>query len=381
MSRRIILERSVSVRCWRVVGQIARAGKRTELMAVLLRASENDGTDAGDLAEHLLFEPRSRRVVAERLLRIGVAYGLLEEKGREEKGRRVFVPTEAGQQAIHTGEVFVPEDGTWTLWASDEPLLPSSVLRMEPWNEPSAFDEIAGSKRENARERRYETLPEWLRKVIKKPVTPAAGPAVAVRIDHLADKAEAVDSKQPLRLRWNVGDGRLQLTGSLEGGKKGGRVETELEAQLMSPNRVWQMLLESEDLREQWDEERQVLRVRFDETGDTEREVMSRNLKFESPYLPGYETFEPLTVPEVPIAAESEADAQVWASWRLCARIRDYATSERYADWCAEAADPFDRYKIELPARAHLAGQFRMQSTDRPEPRAWHLVAAEDWSL
>ena len=149
----------------------------------------------------------------------------------------------------------------------------------------------------------------------------------------------------------------------------------------MSPNRIWQMLLESEDLREQWDEERQVLRVRFDETGDTERETMFRNLRFESPYLTGYETFEPLIVPEVPIAAESEADAQVWASWRLHARIRDYAMSERYAAWCAEATGPFYRYEVELPARAHLARQFWMQSTGRPEPRAWHLVAAEDWSL
>ena len=79
------------------------------------------------------------------------------------KGSRVFVPTEAGQQAIDTGEVFVPEDGAWTLWASDDPLLPSPVLRIEPWNEPSAYDEIAGDKRENARERQYVALPEWLR--------------------------------------------------------------------------------------------------------------------------------------------------------------------------------------------------------------------------
>ena len=64
MSRRIILERSVSVRCWRVAGQIAKAGERAELMPALLRASENDGTDARDLAEHLLFEPRSRPSVS-----------------------------------------------------------------------------------------------------------------------------------------------------------------------------------------------------------------------------------------------------------------------------------------------------------------------------
>ena len=377
MNRRIILERSVSVRCWRVVGQIAKTRKRTELMAVLLRASGNDGTNAPDLAEHLLFERRSRRVVAERLLHIGVAYGLIKEQGR-----RVFVLTEAGQQAIHTGEVFVPEDGAWTLWASDDPLLPSPILRIEPWNEPSAYDEIAGNERENARERRYEALPEWLREVIGTPVTPTAGNAGAVRIDHFEEQAEAIKVDGWLRLRWNVGDDRLQLGGTLERQQEGRRwMSTELAPPPGEPERIWCTLLENEGLWEQWDDERQALRVSFDETKDAERETMSRDLEFESPDLSEYGKFESLTVPGVAITAKSMTHAQSWAKWRLNARIRDYTTTRRYADWCAEATDPFEQYEIELPTRAHLARQLWMQDTDRPEPRAWRVVAAEDWSL
>ena len=136
MSRRIILERPVNVGCWRTVGQVAKAGKRAELLPVLVRAQETGGTNARDLAGHLLFEPRSRRVVADRLLHIGAAYGLLDVDSH------AFTLTEAGKEAIDTGEVFVPEDGAWTLWASDDPALPSPVLRIEPWNEPTAFDEI-----------------------------------------------------------------------------------------------------------------------------------------------------------------------------------------------------------------------------------------------
>ena len=117
MNRRIILERSVTVGCWRVVGQVAKSQRRTELVPVLMRADENDGTDARDLAEHLLFESRSRRVVANRLLRIATAYGLVEESSRD------FVLTEAGKRAIHTGEVFVPEDG-----ASGRAMIPPSLL-------------------------------------------------------------------------------------------------------------------------------------------------------------------------------------------------------------------------------------------------------------
>ena len=224
MSRRIILERSVEVVCWRIVGKIAKAGKRTELVPVLLRAFEKDGTNAKDLAKHLLFESRSRRVVAERLLSIATAYGLLDEDNRD------FVLTETGQQAIDTEEVFVPEDGAWTIWASDDPVLLSPVLGIEPWNEPTAYHEIVEKKGKSAEERRYATPPDWLRAIEGTPVTPATGDTTTVRIDRIADTAEEVNAKRSLRLSWNVGEQRLQLSGTLEGGRKGQPVEGRVES-------------------------------------------------------------------------------------------------------------------------------------------------------
>ena len=212
MNRSITLERSVIVKCWRV-GQVAKAEKRTELIPVLLRVRETGGTDARGLAEHLLFESRSRRVVADRLLNIAHAYGLVEKEERA----RVFTLTEAGERAIDT-------DGT-------------------------------------------------------------------------------------------------------------------------------------------------------------EREAMVCDLGFESPHIPDYGEFDPITVREVPITPATEADAQSWAKWRLHTRIQDYATSERYAAWCAEAADPFDQYEIDLPTRTELFDEVCNRTTNRPDPKFWHLVAAEDWRL
>ncbi len=370
MNRNIILERPVEVRCWRVVGQVAKAEKRPELMPVLLRIRENGGTGARDVAEHLLFESRSRRVVAERLLDIGVAYKLLEKRGR------AFELTEAGETAIDTEKVLVPECGTWTIWASVDPLLPSPILRIEPWKEPTAHDELR-NKRQRTEERRHDALPTWIRNVEGTPIKPAAGRGAVIRVDDLEDKAEAVDANGFLRLRWNFGDGRLQLTGILEGKK----VATELEAPSTSPDRVWRTLLENGGLLEQWDEKRQVLCVSFDDTNDPEREAMSRVLEFESPYLGFYGKFEPLNVPDVPITAPSEAEAQSWAKWRLRARIRDYATSERYSAWRGEAADPFEQYEIELPTRTELFDEVCNGTPERPDPLFWRLAAAEDWRL
>ena len=400
MNRSIILKRSIKVRCWRVVGQVAKAVKRTEIIPVLLRAHETGGTNGRDLAEHLFFESQSRHVVAERLLQIGSHYGLLEKQDG------VFVLSEAGQTAIDTGKVLVPEYRAWTIWASEDPLLPSPVLRVEAWNEPRAFDEIKGKKWESAEERSHENLPAWLQKVVNRPITPNAGGA-AICINHLEDKAEAVETNDTLRLSWNVGDGRLQLTGALEGKEvateleapplsldqiwftlleqeallEGKKVTTELEAPPLSLNSIWPTLLEQEALIEWWDIDKQKLCASFDETNETEREAMVRDLRFESPHIPDYGEFDLITVREVPIIPATEADAQSWAKWRLHTRIQDYATSERYAAWCTEAADPFDQYEVELPTRTQIVRELWNQTTNRPEPKFWHLAAAEDWRL
>ena len=213
--------------------------------------------------------------------------------------------------------------------------------------------------------------------VVGTPIKPAAGGGAEIRIDDLEDKAETVDANGSLRLHWNVGDGRLQLTGTLEGKK----VATELDSPSTSPDRVWRTLLENGGLLEQWDEKRLVLNVSFDETNDTEREAMSRVLDFKSPYLGFYGKFEPLTVPDVPITSASATDAQSWAKWRLRTRIQDYATSERFAAWREEAADPFEQYEIELPTRTELFDGVCNGTPDRPDPGFWRLAAAEDWRL
>ena len=408
MNGNIVLERSVPVRCWRVVGQVAKAEKRLELIPVLLRARETGGTDAGDLAGHLFFESRSRRIVAERLLQIAQDYGLVKKteavpengplsiwanggpphslgsliaslaetiayedvRGAEECDG-VFALTEAGETAIDTEEVLVPEHGTWSIWMSDDPLLRSPILLVDAWKEPSACKEIF----DNESTRRPTRLPDWLRDVAGTHIKPAAL-GTAVRIDELEGQAEAVDGL--VRLRWNVGEGRLQISGTLEGKK----IETELEAPSVSLDRIWSTLLHEEQaLRWRWDEGRKKHRVTFDETNDTERETMIRDLRFESPNIPCYGKFETLTVREVPICPATEADSQSWAKWRLGARVRDYATSTRYAIWREKAADPFDEYEIELPTRTELFDKFWNPTASRPTPRAWRLAAAEDWRL
>lgn len=367
----IILQRSLDVRCWRVIGQVARASKRTEILAVLLRAREIGSTDARDVATHLLFESTSRRVVAERLLRIAEHLTLLKALG---EGR--YILTDTGRVALETEQVFVPEDGAWTVWASNDPLLATPVLRIDPWSEPSASTEINNKERDKPK-RTFEPVPSWLHSAVGVVTTPAAGGGAAIRIDELKSNGETVDPKAELHAIWDASAGRLRLEGELDGSP----VDTALNVPDISRELIWKQLLESERLWPQWDEARQALRVRFEDTQSDERQSMRRAVKFQRPEITGFSTFAPTTVENVTLRAASAQDAGNWALWRLQERIRDYATAERFAAWSSEAVEPFDEFQPAMPARRAFIELVRQPAAGKSSPCAWHLMAAEDWGL
>lgn len=367
---------------WRTVGLIAKAERREEFEPVLLRASV-DGTDAEDIADHLFFS-RSRKVVAERLLRKATVFGLLEDN----HGR--YTLTERGGKAMADGKVFVPEYGTWNIWVSGDPLLPSPVLRIDAADEPGAYIENRNRDAEN--KRAFHELPVEIRENQRMEITPPASvDLVAVRIDELGEKAEAVDTDDAsLILVWKVRERQLRLQG-----KWGGRtVDSELDAPGKTPDEIWDDLLAGEwdallasanwlgeSDRRRWDRGRRALRVPFWRTAERERESMSCDVRFPAPSVPDFGKFDPLTIEGVDIAALSEDDAHEWAIWRFRERIRDFATSEHYNEWWKEAAEPFAEHDPERPSRNRLARAEWSASDNAPTVRAWHLMAAEDWRL
>ena len=369
MNESIVLTRRLSVQGWRTVGLIARAERREEFEPVLLRASM-DGTDAEDIADHLLFL-RSRKVVAERLLRKATVYGLLEDN----HGR--YTLTERGGKAMADGKVFVPEYGTWNIWVSGDPLLPSPVLRIDAADEPGAFIENR-EYRDAENERAFQELPEEIHENRGTEIAPpVSDDGIAVRIDELGKKAEAIDADESLTLIWKVQERDLRLQGKWSGRT----VDSELEAPGKEPDEIWAALLAGRNLSDHWDRQRGALRVSFRETAGEERESMSLNVYFPAPSVPDFGKFDSLVVPGVDIAAPSYIDAREWAIWRFRKRIRDFATSERYDEWWKEAAEPFAEHCPERPSRNRLARGAWGSGGDAPTTQAWHLMAAEDWRL
>lgn len=373
---RIQLERDIKVHCYRFIGEVARAGKRSELMAVLQRAAEQGerGTDARDIARHLLFDEQSREVVGRRLLQIAESYRLLEKR-EGSRGYAVHVLTEAGRTALASGEVFIPEAGTWTVWASDDPLLDYPVLRVEPWREPPAREEVWGKEKQEKRQ--LEELPGWLKKCVGQAGKPAASTGNALRLDRLEAKGEKIEANCQLRMIWDVSAGRLRLKGSCD--KQS--VDTELNTPPLAVGEVWQKLLEQQGLWDSWNQEVPGLRVSFAETDPAEREPMQHVLRIPQPSLHGLGKFKAVDISHVPLLAASFEDAEMWAEWLLRERVGDYATSERFATWQRQAGEPFAEFVPHLPERAELAQAVLDDQPERLSAKDWYLLAAEDWSL
>lgn len=366
----IRLTREIRVRSWRVIGQVAKAAKRNELLPVLLRARERGQTDAGDVAEHLLFEPSSRRVIAQRLLQIAERFGLLEQADRQ------YRLSESGTTALETKQIFIPEQGTWTVWASDDPLLEATILRVEPWQESTAFDEVWGNERDKARERRFEKLPRWVRDAVGVIATPLAGGA-PLRIDQLEAEGEVAEAETTLRATWDVKGARLRIEGTLGGA----RVNAVVQAPEIGADTVWRQLMQAEGLWSQWDNSVAALRVGFDETIAGERESLLRGVSFTRPDIESLGIFDATTVEGIALRARSAQDATRWAEWRLRERVRDFATTANFGIWTADAVKPFAEFDPPTPTRQELAETAWRDRIDRPAPSTWHLVAAEDWRL
>lgn len=364
----LTLKRSVDVRCWRVVGQIARAAKRPEVVPVLERARERGETDARDLAEHLLFEPHARKVVAERLLHIAEKLGLLEGRSRG-----AFALTSEGERALDTGEVFIPERGTWMVWTSEDPLLPGPILKVTPWEEPNAYDEI----RVREHERSFDGIPESLSGAAGSSVVLRDAEGRSLRVLEFERRGEAVAPEASLRIAWEVGRRRLTLAGDLGGSA----VDSSIESPSCSLAEVWQSLLRGAGLGHDWDDALGALRMTFDATTEAEREAMHRAVEFDRPDVADFGHFDPLVVSGIPITAGSPSDAQRWAAWRLRSRVSDYATTARFDGWRRDAQAPFDGHQLDLPLRGALAERAWTSRAEHPSPYAWHLVAAEDWNL
>lgn len=373
MKNDLILTRPVNVECWRIQATIAFAEERPDLMPVLMRLDETGGTDAGDIAAHLFSEAKSRKVVAERLLKVTEFYQMTEKSGHK------YILTEEGARVLETKQVFIPKEGTWTVWFSNDPLLPVSILKVEPFAEPTAISEVLNkSNGDNGSEtnRDLGRIPDWITKAERINESPCCGDK-ELRIRSIEANGEKIHPDLDLMLEWNVSKELLHLKGSI----KGKKVSNNLASPDFSEEDAWFRLLDGEGWLDDWDDEDETLPAFFKEIDDQSRNTMRKDYEFQNPSIDEFGRFDDFTARDIKIRAATEEDAEEWAGWRLVNSIGNFATRKKYNDWVNDAQTPFSNFDILLPERNELAVKTWKDNVDHKSQAAWYLMAADDWKL
>jgi hypothetical protein len=363
------LSRQLPVEPWNIVAKIALETEREWEPAVLRIVFDEGPTSAARLAEHLL---SGRRAVAERLLRACAGLGLLQERSDH-----TFELTESGRSSVESGAIFVPEHGTWTLWFARDRLLPSPVLALEPYQEPTTFDDQQRSKR-GERPRKFIQLPDAVREIESQILPVLHGRYPRARFDELGPQAEhGVVGETRLTMEVELAPDRT--TATIRGELRGQAITLGIAEPDLRHKDAWSAVLTAAGVLNNWDAEHDVLRVSFDDTTVQERASFRRDLAVRRPSLGAWGTFDDTVIPRVPLAPRTPADAEAWARWRLVQAVQDTATRDRFAVWAKNAVEPFGAPAPTTPTRATLAAHVRGDA--RPEPIYWRLQAAEDWNL
>jgi predicted transcriptional regulator len=368
MTNDLILKRQLQLQTWRVPGQIAYATERTEITLVLACISSGECTPK-QIASHLLFDDKARLNVAENLLKRAETLGLTESN------RGKYELTEKGFKALKEKNTFIPEKGVFQLTYCNDSLLPSFIVEVKRFNEPSATEEAMHRSKDTTKKRlgNIHKFPDWILKETKgTEITPSLKGENFI-IEALERKGEYVELPLQLHLEWNVSKQTLKLL-------KGKKVINQFPAPEVSLEDVWLKLLDQNGWYDEWNQQTSELEEFFDEIDESSRQSMRADILFEKPNIEGFGLFNNVETRGIKLRPKTDECAQQWACWRLLNFVTDYATQNKFSDWCQKARTPFNDFPIVLPNREELEAQLGQDSEARNKT-SWHLITASDWNL
>lgn len=368
MTNDLILKRQLQLQTWRVPGQIAYATERAEITLVLECISSGQVT-AKQIANHLLFDDKARLNIAENLLKKAESLGLSES----ERGGHIL--TEKGIKALKDKKTFIPEQGVFQLTYCTDNLLPNIIIEINRFKEPAASEEAMFRSKDNTQKRlsNIHIFPDWVRKELKgTEITPCIDGTPLI-VETLNKKGEFLDLNRELFIEWNVSKKTLKL---LEGKK----VINQFPAPEVSLEDIWLRLLEQNEMYDKWDQQTYELAESFGQVAESSLNSMRTDITFNTPNIKGFARFDTLIARGIKLRPETNECAQEWASWRLLNYVTDYATQEKFIDWCQRAKKPFSEFPIVLPNREELTMHLE-ENTESKNKKNWHLITASDWNL
>lgn len=372
----IELSRPVVVSCFHVVGEVGFATRRDDIRSIVQLGLEQRGRlTAFDVCAHLL--GGKPPAVGLRLLEMCERLGLVAWDGLSRGRDRSASLTDEGREVAESGDVFVPERGTWTIWVTDDPLVPPEerLLRLDPFKEPFAAADL---KRDPSRpQRNIVELPGWIEDACDVQGVPYWSDKRAVSNIELEPKAEEVEPDARLTLTLRVAPGEppaVRLHGEVAD-RRNDRVLPGTPAPGFED--LWRACLGPSAAA--WNG--RSLAVRFADLDDAGREAFEQTMPFPGLSLPSLGAFGAFEVRRVPVRPVKDVDASAWANWLLEHGTHSYVRAADYRRRCDEVRARFEGYRVEMKPQAELAAVVRQASGERPGRAYWHIQAPLDWGF
>ena len=321
---RIEMSRKIRVEAYEVVAKLAFPEDRTEVLSLLQMANHLGSLSESDIVDRrsgLL--PGRPKVMGFRLLNMLVDLGLLENFQSKE-----FTLTEYGSEALENETIFIPEESSWKIWVTEDPLFPSNILHVERHKEGFApKGSRAGVKQ----------MPDFITDIEGaniKLIRTHHTDSVEVRIEEIKPNGRLSNSSADLNLIIiaDYGQDTIARVKGILGTGKGNQIDRIVDFEGPKHLELFTRLMNQSEFGQDWDENEGILNVVFAETTTAERRQHLRTIRIDTPNLEGLGEFNSVELKTIPLAPKTGYDAREWAKWDFWSDFSEQPWSDRIGE-------------------------------------------------
>lgn len=358
----IQLQRTIEIQAYDVEGTIARSQQRPELLAVARLAHDSPGGLTPEILANELIG--SQPVLCRRILDRCVSLGLLERT----HGRGPAHISELGATMLNRGEIWIPEQGAWRVYFTDDPLIDVAVIHVAPCPASKAREERSALRRKSGEMTEQSVAsPRVLADQGSTPCTSLVDGSTFQVLDVAKRGGRGPISPLQLQLEYRPGtEAQVTLSGRLQ---PPAGPPLEVEQLLGVPqaltawtyDELWTDLVSiAEDLEIEILEAacqragQRVLPVGFERTPEAARRQFALDLDIPPTSYDDLGEFQSTRIEAVDIIPRTTEDAARWALWLQWDELDSYRIPAQLRDAAARIRQRFPLFQVQLESPTEL---------------------------
>ena len=321
---RIEMSRKIRIKVYEVVGTFAFPEDRTEVLSLLQMADDYKGLTGDKVVERkrgLL--PGRPKIMGTRLLNMAADLDLLERTNN-----RSFILTDFGRETLENETIFIPEESSWKIWVTEDPIFPSNVLHVERHKE--RFEPKGSRAGVNQMPDFITDIEETSIELLRTHHTDSA----EVRIKEIKPNGRLSNSSADLNLIIiaDYGQDTIARVKGILGTGKGKQIDRIVDFEGPEHLELFTRLVNQSEFGPDWNENEGILNVVFAETTTVERRQHLKTIRIDTPNLEDLGEFNSVELKAVPLTPKTGDDAREWAKWDFWSDFSEQPWSDRIGE-------------------------------------------------